>query len=488
MTTIFIACLGTETNTFSPLPTGWANFEETMLYRGDATAHPPNLFSEPLHVWRRAAEAKGFDVVESIAAFAEPAGVTTRAVYESLRDELLGDLKAALPVDIVLICMHGAMVADGYLDCEGDILARIRDLVGPDAALGAELDLHCSITPAMTEAADALITFKEYPHIDGKERAAELFEVMLGKAEGRIRPVMSVHDCRMVNMWPTTAEPMASFVRRLKEAEGEPGILSVSFAHGFPWSDVPETTAKMLVVSDGDAARGAALARALGEEIWSLRGKTSAGYVSIDEGLGRIAASNAVPIVAADVSDNAGGGAPADATFVLRAVLDRGMTDVVLGLFWDPVAVRFCKEAGEGATFDLRLGGKCGPMSGEPVDLTVTVRGIIENARQSFGTAQSPIGDAVWIEAAGLDLVLNTVRTQTFNPDAFTQFGIDLARKKAVIVKSSQHFHAGFAPIASEVIYLATPGAITPDFANIPFERVAVPFWPKVEDPWAENA
>jgi microcystin degradation protein MlrC len=116
------------------------------------------------------------------------------------------------------------------------------------------------------------------------------------------------------------------------------------------------------------------------------------------------------------------------------------------------------------------------------------VRRIVENARQSFGTAQSPIGDAVWIEAAGLDLVLNTVRTQTFNPDAFTQLGIDLAAKKAVIVKSSQHFHAGFAPIASEVIYLATPGAITPDFANIPFERVAVPFWPKVEDPWAETA
>ena len=488
MTKVFIACLGTETNTFSPMPTGWANFEETMLYRGDATAHPPNLFSEPLHVWRRVAEAKGFDVVESIAAFAEPAGVTTRTVYESLRDELLGDLKDALPVDMVLICMHGAMVADGYLDCEGDILTRVRDLVGPEVALGAELDLHCSITAAMTEAADALITFKEYPHIDGKERAAELFDVMLGKLEGRTRPVMSVHDCRMISVWPTTAEPMMSFVEALKAAEGEPGILSVSFAHGFPWSDVPDTTAKMLVVSDGDGDRGAALAKSLGEKIWELRAETAPNYVSIDQGLGRVTASNAGPAIVADVSDNAGGGAPADATFVLQAVLEHGMTDAVLGLFWDPVAVRFCKEAGEGATFDLRIGGKCGPISGDPVDLTVTVRRIIENARQSFGTAQSPMGDAVWIEAEGLDLVLNTVRTQTFNPDAFTQFGIDLDDKKAVIVKSSQHFHAGFAPIASEVIYLATPGAITPDFANIPFQRVAVPFWPKVEDPWAENA
>ncbi len=485
MTKVFIACLGTETNTFSPMPTGWANFEETMLYRGDATAHPPNLFSEPLHVWRKAAEAKGFEVVESIAAFAEPAGVTTRAVYESLRGELLDDLKAALPVDMVLICMHGAMVADGYLDCEGDILTRARGIAGADAAIGAELDLHCSITEAMTGAADALITFKEYPHIDGKERAAELFDVLLGKIEGRTRPVMSVYDCRMVNVWPTTAEPMATFVQKLKDTEQEVGILSVSFAHGFPWSDVPDTTAKMVVVTDADPAKGAATAQALGEEIWSLRDRTAPDYVSIDDGLTRVASSNAAPVIVADVSDNAGGGAPADATFILRDVLDRGMTDIALGLFWDPVAVRFCKEAGEGATLDLRIGGKCGPTSGAPVDLTVTVRKIIDNARQSFGTSEMPIGDSVWVEAAGLDLVLISVRSQTFNPDAFTQFGIDLAAKKAVIVKSSQHFHAGFSPIGSEVIYVSSPGAITPDFANIPFKRVAVPYWPKVADPFA---
>jgi microcystin degradation protein MlrC len=114
------------------------------------------------------------------------------------------------------------------------------------------------------------------------------------------------------------------------------------------------------------------------------------------------------------------------------------------------------------------------------------VRKIIDNARQSFSTSEMPMGDSVWVEAAGLDLVLISVRSQTFNPDAFTQFGIDLAAKKAVIVKSSQHFHAGFAPIGSEVIYVSSPGAITPDFANIPFKRVAVPYWPKVADPFAE--
>ena len=143
---VFIASLGTETNTFSPLPTGWDTFRDTMLFRdGDkATDHEPMLFSEPLHVWRRQAEARGWEVVESIAAFAQPAGVCVRAVYEGLRDEMLRDLEAAMPVDIALINMHGAMVADGYLDCEGDMLSRVRAIVGPDRVVGGELDLHCS--------------------------------------------------------------------------------------------------------------------------------------------------------------------------------------------------------------------------------------------------------------------------------------------------------------------------------------------------------
>ena len=136
----FIACLGTETNTFSPMPTGLATFEETMLYRGDATQRPADAFSLPLHVWRRASEELQGTVTESLAAFAQPAGLTVRGVYEALRDEILADLRAALPVDIVLLSMHGAMTAEGYPDCEGDVLARVRAIVGSDTVVGAELD------------------------------------------------------------------------------------------------------------------------------------------------------------------------------------------------------------------------------------------------------------------------------------------------------------------------------------------------------------
>ena len=480
---VFIACLGTETNTFSSMPTGMRTFEDTMLFHGNATRHPASAFSLPLHVWRTAAEQRQGQVVESLAAFAQPAGLTVRKVYEGFRDEILRDLRAALPVDIVLLSMHGAMTAEGYEDCEGDLLACVREIVGPDVPVGGELDLHCSLTPKMVENADALVIFKEYPHIDVGERAAELFDICLAAHQGEARPVMAIHDCRMVGMWRTPVEPMRSLVAEMQAAEGRDGILSLAFAHGFPWQDVPGTTAKILVVTDGDADLAARTAQAFGQKIWDLRGKTGQDTATIDEALDLVEAGPG-PVVLADIADNAGGGAPSDSTFLLARALERGITGLLSGYYWDPVAVRFCDEAGVGATLRIRVGGKCGPDSGWPVDLTVTVNRILKSASQSFGNATMGMGTAVWLSSdAGIDLIVNSARTQVFHPDGMTQLGINPAGYKGIAVKSTQHFYAGFAPIASRIVYVACNGAIPPDFATIPYKRFTAPYWPRVEIP-----
>ena len=485
---VFIACLGTETNTFSSLPTGEKTFRDTACFDGDATGRPPTAFSLPLHIWRERAEAEGHTVVEGLCAFAQPAGRTIRRVYEGYRDRILAQAEAALPLDLVLVNMHGAMVAEGYDDCEGDLLASLRDIVGPEAVLGGELDLHCHITPRMLEAATALVTYKEYPHIDIGERAGDLFRLCHDAAEGRSAPVMAAHDCRMISMWRTTSEAMRDFVADMKAREGSDGILAVSFGHGFPWGDVAEVGARTLVVADGDEGKAAALAADLGARLWAMREETRPTAIGIDEAIDQALAIDGGPVVLADVSDNAGGGAPSDSTFILERLIARGVGDVASGLYWDPVAVRFCMEAGEGAALSLRIGGKCGPDSGNPVDLAVTVERIVANADQTFGSSRNRMGDAVWVRAAGgLDLVLNTLRTQVFHPDAFTAVGLDPAARRMVVVKSTQHFHAGFAPIAREILYVAAPGAIAPDFAAIPYTKLAKPYWPRVEDPWADE-
>ena len=482
----FIACLGTETNSFSSMPTGMQTFRDSMYFEGDATQHPPGTFSLPLHVWKQKTEEMQGQVVESLAAFATPAGVTVRKVYENLRDRILDDLRSALPVDVVLLAMHGAMTAEGYDDCEGDTLAKVREIVGPDVVIGVELDLHCSITPAIVENADAVVLFKEYPHIDVGPRAGELFEICRAAHAGEVDPVMAVHDVRMINKYRTPNEPMKTVVAEMQAAEGKDGVLSVSFAHGFPWQDVPCTSGKMLVITDGDAGKAKAVAQQFGQRIWDLREDLVQPMLSIEQALDAIA-SNAAgkPVVLADVADNAGGGAPSDSTFMLRGLLERKMTDVMSCHYWDPVAVRFCEEAGEGNTLNLRLGGKCGPSSSDPVDVVATVKRIVEDGTQTFGDSVNQMGTVVWLSLQdGPDVIVNTKRTQVFHPDSLTQMGIDPGSYRAIVLKSSQHFYAGFAPIASSVQYISGEGSIPPDFANIPFRKFSDPYWPRVSDPY----
>jgi len=351
--------------------------------------------------------------------------------------------------------------------------------------IGGLLDPHCHLTEAMLENATLLVAYKEYPHVDIPERAEELFVLCADAAEGKTRPVMRDDDCRMICAMHTPYEPMRGYVDRMKHREKEPGILSLSLAHGFPWGDHPRVGARALAITDGDAELAGRVAREMREALFPLRHGIMRPYPDIHGALDRAVAAPAGPVVLADVSDNAGGGAPSDATFLLEAILERGITGVATGIYWDPIAVRICREAGVGATLNLRLGGKCGPMSGRPLDLEVTVRGLASGLTQRFGALPAPLGELVWLETDGVDILVNDLRTQTFHPEAFTGIGIDLASRRIVCVKSSQHFHAGFAPIASEVIHVATPGSITPDYATIPFPNRAPNYWPQPENPFA---
>jgi microcystin degradation protein MlrC len=482
---VFMAGLATETNTFSPLPTGLVAFERE-LFRGDGSRLPPRLGNIPLIEWRRMAETAGYSVVESISTFAQPAGVTLRPVYEGLRDTILSDLRAAMPVGMVLLFMHGAMVAEGYDDCEGDTLARVREIVGPDTVVGIELDLHCHLTEQMTAVATAIVTYKEYPHTDIAHRARDLFALCARAQRGEVQPVIACYDCRMINMWRTPQEPMRSFVQRMQALENKDGILSVSFGHGFPWGDVADVGAKILVVADGDHERASSLARQLGQEIWSLRHQTTIRHDTIDEAIDAALAAPTGPWVLADVADNAGGGAPSDNTAILARLVQRRVRNAATGCYWDPVAAQICFDAGIGAILDLRVGGKCGVASGTPIDLRVTVRGLVEEHSQGgLSGGRAPFGPSAWVEADGIHIVLTSLREQTLSPDAFTGLGCTLDDKAVVVVKSIQHFFAGFAPIAPKIRYVAAPGAIPPNFENIPYTKRTVPYWPRVEDPFA---
>ena len=482
---IFIAQLATETNTFCTFPTGRGGFEQYGIFHGDASTRDPAQSGAFLRMMRDMMEKDGHDVVESLCAFAQPAGRTVRELYEAMRDEIVADLRAALPVDAVQLMLHGAMVAQGCDDCEGDLLARLREVVGPDVPIGVELDLHCHFTELMRTSADLIICFKEYPHVDGEARAGELYRLLQDTVAGRIRPVTAVVDCRMVGMWHTTREPMRGFVERMQSFEGRDGVLSVSLGHGFPWADVADGGAKLWVVADGDATKARSLAEQLAREFWEMREPTRTPYLDIDPALDRIPDAAGAPVVIGDVADNPGGGAPGDSTFILRRILQRGIADVAIGAFWDLGAIQICRDAGVGAVIDLRVGGKCNPSSGEPVDVRVTVRAVKDEHGQSAMGGRESLGACVWVEAAnGVQLLLASKRSQIYGTDAFTGIGITLEDKRAIVVKSTQHFHAQFAPLASAVLYVSTPGALTLDFAAIDYRVRPLGYWPRVADPF----
>lgn len=483
---IFVAGLATETNTFAPWPTGLRGFEESGVFRGDSTTRGTGTETDLLiRRLRSCAAADGHEVIEGLFAFAQPSGPTLQSVYESFREEILSAVRGQQhPLDVVLLFLHGAMVATECDDCEGDIIARVRGIVGARVVIGVELDPHCHLTSAMTSNADLIILMKEYPHFDFLERADELYRLAIAKALGKIRPIMSVFDCKMVGFYPTTTEPMAGMVREIRSLEKQPSILSISIVHGFPWGDTAESGTKVLVVADADANLAATTAERVGTALYERRAALLPKLATIQAGLDQ-AASSPGRVVVADTADNAGGGAPSDNVALLKAMLVRRFASAAFGCVWDPIVAQVCAEAGVGSKLWIRIGGKCGLSSGDPMDLQVTVRAVsAEHSQKGLGESRVRMGLSVWVESGGVDIVINSLRTQTFAPDAFTGLGIDIESKRLLAVKSSWHFQAHFAPIADRIIPLATPGAIEMDFAHIDYRKKRdLNFFPRVADP-----
>jgi microcystin degradation protein MlrC len=474
---LFAAALGLEANTFAPVPTSYRAFAEKLYF--PPGQHPDEPRHQTAAVWvaRRRAEAEGYTLIEGSCYAAQPGGVAVKAAYERMRDEILGQLSAALPVDGVILHLHGAMVAQGYDDCEGDLLERARAIVGAKCVIGVELDPHCHLTQRRCRHADIIVLFKEYPHTDFVARAEEAVSLVLATIRGQVKPVKSVYDCRTIATYFTSTDPMRGFVDRIQALEGKNGVLSISIAHGFPEADVPEMGTRVLVITDNRKAEGDLLAEALGRELISFRGRASAKLFAPDAAIAQALENPKGPVVIADTTDNAGSGAPSDNTTFIHKLMARGVPAAV-GPVWDPIAVGYCFDAGAGARMPLRFGGKAARTSGAPVDADVEVLALAEQGFQTFAGARAPLGPTAAIRAGSVDVVLITTRAQAMGVDLFTNHGIDARAKKILVAKSNQHFYASFSTIAAEVIYADGDGPILKNITRLPYKRVERPIWP----------
>lgn len=470
----YVAGVQHESGSFSPIPTSFRSFVQVRWgVDGPQRSHVMG-YGEACDL----AEAAGMQVIAGPFFNAEPAMPATAPAWRAIRDRILDELRAAAPVDVVFLCLHGAQMADGVDDCEGELLTLVREIVGERAAVGALLDLHANVSSTMLDAADLVVSCREYPHIDYGERAAEMLPVLQRIARGEAQPTTAAIRFAAPGVYPTTEEPTRSFVARFTAAQQRPGVLMVSANHGFEGSDQHDTGCSIVVTTDDDLALAESLAHELADDFltmirsqeWTAKGVTEA----LDEAL----APQPGPVVMSDSSDNAGGGAASDSTFVLRELLARDAQDVALALLWDPVAVKLCHAAGVGGRIPLRVGGKAGPMSGDPLDVFAEITCVRDDAMQALfgkGEPNYRMGKSAAIRIGGVQVVLNSSRQQVFSTHCFSEHDIDPLRTQVLVVKSTQHFMNGFGPIAAKVVRCEGPGTMSPDLRVFPYRKVRRP-------------
>ncbi len=480
---VFLGSIATETNTFSPLRTDLRDFKDSFYALPGKHPSTPTLCSAIYPVARARANKYGWALIEGTATWAEPGGIVNQNTWECLRDQLLEELKNAGPIDIVLLGLHGAMVSQECHDCEGELVEAVRGTVGSEAVVGVTLDPHCHLTDKLVENSNLITAFKEFPHIDFVETAENLIDLANRTANRKIKPIISTFDCRFIDIFPTSQEPMRSFVDKVKELEGTGNILSVSIIHGFMAGDVPDLGSKTLVITDNARHEGETLAQNLGLELFSKRGKTRPAMISPSEAIDMAQEKFDGPVVIADVWDNPGGGVPGDSTIILQEMIKRKVRNAALATIWDPIAVRTCMSAGENTELHLRFGGKISQAGGEPIDAKITVCRIIVDACQSFGDSVVSLGDSVWIKVGGIDVILNTVRSQVFNPDVFSNFGINPTEKAMLVVKSTNHFQDAFSEIASKILYVGIDGLYPNDPTTNGYRNLNRPLWPLIRNP-----
>ncbi len=475
---VFLGSVATETNTFSSLRTDIKDFHESFYALPGKHPETPTLCSAIYPVARAKAKKYNWNLIEGTATWAEPGGVVNQKTWEKLRDQILSELHAAQPINIVLLGLHGAMVSQECQDCEGELLEEVRKIVGPTAIVGVTFDPHSHLTEKKVKNANLITVFKEFPHVDFVETAEDLIDLVHKTEKGKIQPIISTFDCRFIDLFPTNQEPMFSFVRKIKDIERDERILSVSIIHGFMAGDVPDLGTKIIVTTDNAKDEGDAWAKELGLELFSLRGQTRPNLISIEEAMKQVQNAKDGPIVIADVWDNPGGGVPGDSTILLKEIIKRKINNVALATIWDPMAVRTCISAGENSVLQLRFGAKMSQEGGNPIDATVKVCKIKEEAFQRFGDSIVPLGDSVWIKVAGVDVIINSVRSQVFHPIVFSSFGINPYKKDVLVVKSTNHFYDAFSEIASTILYVEIDGLYPSNPKTNGYRNLSRKIWP----------
>ncbi len=485
MARIAVASFRHETNTFAPHPAAMADFETGYswpgLVRGEGMPPAVKGFNLAVAGFIRRAEAMGHAIAPLVFASASPSAAVTEDAYESIVAIIFEELAAAGPVDALYLALHGAMVAEHLEDGEGELLARLRQKLGPKLPIVVTLDYHANMSQAAVEHATAITGYRSYPHADMAETGARMAQWLdRHLAAGAPRQARAFRQTPfLIPLFAgcTMRAPADAIVAAVAEIEAETGVL-LTFAGGFPAADIADCGPSVYGYGADPAAVDAAVARLA--EMVEARERDWGGDVLGPEAAVaravRLADGACRPVVLADIQDNPGAGGTGDTTGLIRAMADAGLMRAAAGLVFDPHVATVAIRAGEGAEISVALGGKHAVEGDRPLAGTfkviATPDGQMTGSGPLYKGARMDLSPMARIRLGGIDIVVVGKRVQAADQEFFRHVGIEPAGMKFVAVKSSAHFRGHFQPIAEAVIDVAAPGPMAVDPAALPFKKL----------------
>ncbi|MBS0520844.1 MAG: M81 family metallopeptidase [Proteobacteria bacterium] len=481
-----------ETNTFAPQQATWADFERAdawpPLLRGPELIGGVEGFNIPIAGAVQRLRELGHELVPLAWAAAPPASYVTEDAYERMWTLFDSDLRAHGPFDAIYLDLHGAMVAEHTQDGEGELLRRIRAIVGEELPIVASLDYHANLTPDMAGLATALVGYRTYPHVDMAatgRRAAELLDQLLKER----RPVHRAYrqlDFLIPLVWQCTfIEPAKSIFDLVGELEaGEKshnqGIVSVTHTPGFPPADIAQCGPALVVYGhDKEAVEAAAdrLAQAVKAQEAAFAGEMFDPDAAALRAL-ELARTASKPVVLADVQDNPGAGGTSDTVGLLSALMRHKAKGAVIGMIVDEAAAQAAVETGEGNIMRRGIGAAVGYAGETPVVADWRVvklgDGIFTGTGPFYGGARFQIGPMALVtdEASGVSVVLACRRVQAADQEMFRHVGVEPSTVPILALKSTVHFRADFQPIAETILVVRSPGAHITDPLEMPYKHL----------------
>jgi microcystin degradation protein MlrC len=473
-----------ETNVFSNINTNLDEFKKRKLLYGDELFKEFEGTKSPAGGIIEGCKHNEYELIPTVFASAVPSGTITSEAFDTILSEILNGINSARKFDAVILHLHGAGVSEKYQDIEGKVLYEVRKLI-KEKPLIATFDFHANYTQQMIEAADILIGYDTYPHIDGYERGIEAVNLTKKMIEGKLIPTLGFKQPPMLpalQVQFTGKYPMKKLIDEAHKMEEQKEVETITVAAGFPWSDITEAGMSFIVTTNNNQILADELATKLHDMAWNMRRDFLVSPMPLRDAIRYTADASKTPIVMADIGDNPGGGSPEDGTIVLKTILDEGLTGGVFALIWDPAAANKAIAIGVGKNVRVKLGGHTDNMHGGPIEVIGKVKHISDGTFISNGPMGSGVpmdmGPSVVLDIGKNDIIVSSKRLQPLDLTLYKKLGINIMEKRFIVVKSSVHFRAAHEPIAAEIIELDTPGLTSPRLAGFGFKKIRRPIFP----------